>query len=336
VSPPIDTDAFSTQMRDRGADAATRRLRISSLTGSEQERDLSEPANCQGLGRIRHFRRSTADGWPPNPLPIEPATRALGLGATDTLEAQVFQNAVCNWRCWYCYVPFELLSGRSDRSELISADELVDRYLAEANPPQMIDLSGGQPDLVPEWIAWTIDALERRGALERTYLWSDDNLSTDYFFTRLSAKQRETIEKQPRYGKVCCFKGFDADSFAFNTLAAPDLFDRQFALMRRLVTETTLDLYAYATFTAPETAKPEATMASFVDRLQDISVELPLRTVPLRVGLFTPVHGRRPEAQMRSALEAQETAIAAWNQELERRFTVQQRARSICDAKLRH
>jgi hypothetical protein len=140
-------------MRARGIDLADGNLRVSRLTGSEQEQDLSEPANCNGLGRIRHFRRETSPGWPSNPLPIEPAARALGVAAPHAMEAQVFQNAVCNWRCWYCYVDFELLSGRADRSVLISADALVKLYLAEADRPLVIDLSGGQPDLVPEWVA---------------------------------------------------------------------------------------------------------------------------------------------------------------------------------------
>src|SRR4051812_47174251 len=111
MSQTIDTDAFSAQMRARGVDVAMRRLRITNLTGSEQEADLSEPANCSGFGRVRHFRTQTSAGWPPNPLPVVPAARALGRERPDILEAQVFQNAVCNWRCWYCFVDFALLSG---------------------------------------------------------------------------------------------------------------------------------------------------------------------------------------------------------------------------------
>ena len=335
MSASIDTESFSRLMRARGVDIATRRVRISRLTGSQQERDLSEPANCEGLGRIRHFRHATADGWPSNPLPIEPATRALGLSGAATLEAQVFQNAVCNWRCWYCYVDFELLSGRQERSALLSADELVDLYLAEPVRLPMIDLSGGQPDLVPEWIAWMIEALTRRGVAEQVYLWSDDNLSTDYFFSCLTAEQRRTIESHPLYGKVCCFKGFDAESFASNTQAHKEDFQRQFELMHRLVTETTLDLYAYATFTGPKTARPDRAMPDFVDGLQEISVELPLRTIPLKVGIFTPVQGRRSQAMIDAAADVQEEAITAWERELERRFSPEERARSACDAQLR-
>ncbi|MCW3101515.1 MAG: hypothetical protein JWL77_7133, partial [Chthonomonadaceae bacterium] len=251
----IDTDRYSTILRRRGIDLDASKLLITRFDGSDQEHDLSEPPNCRGHGRLRHFHRATANGWPANPLPIDPARRFLGLPTADTgddvLVAQVFQNAVCNWRCWYCYVDFPLLSGNPQHSTMFSADELVAMYLDQPDPPAIIDLSGGQPDLVPEWIPWMLDALRRRGLHDRVYLWSDDNLSNDYFWTKLSADQRAQLDQARNYGKVCCFKGFDSTSFAFNTAARPELFDRQFELMRRLVYETNIDLYAYVTFTTP-------------------------------------------------------------------------------------
>jgi len=50
----------------------------------------------------------------------------------------------------------------------------------------MIDLSGGQPDLTPEWIPWMMEELNNRGLTDKVYLWSDDNLSNDYFWKYLS------------------------------------------------------------------------------------------------------------------------------------------------------
>src|SRR5215469_2341983 len=182
--PAIDTDAYSVQLRSRGFDPQRRALLIADLRGSAQEDDLSEPVNCGGYGRIRHFTTATSDGWPPNPLPIVPATTALVLPATGQIKAQVFQNAICNWRCWYCFVPFSLLSGNPDRSAWFTAAEMVDAYLAEIDRAQVLDLSGGQPDLVPEWIPWTLQALADRNACD-VYVWSDDNLSNDYFWRYL-------------------------------------------------------------------------------------------------------------------------------------------------------
>ncbi|MDQ3132292.1 MAG: hypothetical protein M3Q99_16210, partial [Acidobacteriota bacterium] len=93
----IDTDAVSERYRKLAVDTDGRRLLVTKFSGTEQEKDFTEPANCEGFGRIRHFRRNSNNGWIPNPLPIDPACKALEITPTDTLRAQVFQNAVCNW-----------------------------------------------------------------------------------------------------------------------------------------------------------------------------------------------------------------------------------------------
>ena len=328
----IDTDRFSAVLRQRGVDRETERVLIADLRESQQEHDLSEPVNCGGFGRVRHFRQTTRPGWPTNPLPIAPAARALGIAVPEVLRAQVFQNAVCNWRCWYCFVDFPLLSGDPKRSTSLTSAELVDLYLAEADRPAMLDLSGGQPDLVPEWVAWMLAELRGRGL--EVYVWSDDNLSNDYFFSKLVPDERAVIEGDVRYGKVCCFKGFDETSFAFNTQAAPELFFRQFELMRRLLAETSLDLYAYVTFTSPAYEAIAAKMRAFVDRLQEIDANLPLRTVPLEISVFSPVAPRMTDPHER-ALAVQQEAVTAWNEELVRRYSDAERAAAITDVTLR-
>ncbi len=322
----IDTDAYSAQLRAKAVDLSVQALLISDLRGTAQENDLSEPVNCGGYGRIRHFSSAASPGWPPNPLPILPAAAALGIPPGDQMRAQVFQNAVCNWRCWYCYVPFSLLSGNEKKAQWFAAAELVDRYLAEPERPGILDLSGGQPDLVPEWVAWTLQALDERRAGD-VYVWSDDNLSGPYFWSHLTETQRELIATHPRYGRVCCFKGFDAESFAFNTRAAPELFDRQFELFARLLA-TGMDLYAYVTLTGPVGERIGEKVARFIDRLQRISDALPLRTVPLEIEVWGPVAPRLTAAR-RQALDVQNQAIEAWNTEVEARFTPADRQRPI-------
>lgn len=315
----IPTDAFSARLRERAVRLDSRELLVSTFTGSAQEGDLTDPPNCSGVGRVRHFHRSTSPGWPENSLPIDPAQRFLGLGASDTIEAQVFQNAVCNWRCWYCYVPFNMLAGEEKRSAWVRPRQLVDEYLALPDRPPMIDLTGGQPDLVPEWVPWTMAALAEAGASESVYLWSDDNLSNDYFFRYLREETRAMIADYPGYGRVCCFKGFDDQSFAFNTKASPDLFDRQFELFADLLVAG-LDLYAYATFTTPSGDDVPQLMGAFVDRLQRISETLPLRLIPLEIDEYGPVTPRLKDVH-RSSMEHQQRAIEAWVSELQRRFT---------------
>lgn len=328
----INTDAVSERYRKMSIDISDRRLLVTKFSGTEQEKDFTEPANCQGFGRIRHFRLNSSSGWMANPLPISPACKALGLPLSDTIRAQVFQNAVCNWRCWYCFVPFELLAANRKYSDWLSPAQLIDLYLQEHNPPQMIDLTGGQPDLTPEWVAWTIEEIKKRGLEQKIYLWSDDNLSNDYFWRFLSEKQREMISTYPKYGRVCCFKGFNADSFAFNTLADAQLYKRQFELMRRLLM-TGIDLYAYVTFTTPSNLSIEDDICRFMDRLQELSINLPLRTVPLQVEVFTPVQ-KRLDAEKKQALKNQWLAVEFWQKELENRYSQEDRSCSIAEVPL--
>jgi len=328
----INTEAWSTRFRELSVDLNSKRLLITNFRETEQEQDLTEPPNCSGFGRIRHFRRETSSGWPSNPLPIDPACKALNLPYTDILRAQVFQNAVCNWRCWYCFVPFNMLSANRKYSDWLSPTQLIDFYLQQATVPVMIDLTGGQPDLVPEWVPWMMTELRTREMDQKVYLWSDDNLSNDYFWQFLSDADRELIGSYANYGRVCCFKGFNTESFAFNTKAEPLLFNRQFDLMDRLL-KVGIDLYAYVTFTTPSPKGIAEDIQRFVDRLQTLDENLPLRTVPLEIQVFSPVK-KRLDDTIREALKNQYIAVDAWQKELESRYSGEQRTQRIADVPL--
>jgi uncharacterized Fe-S cluster-containing radical SAM superfamily protein len=315
----INTRRFSRILRERSVNLKEKSLLISNFRNSIQKEDLTKPPNCKGYGRIHHFRRAANSQWPPDPLPIEPAREALKIGNPNILQAQVFQLSACNWRCWYCFVDYPLLSANPKHAGWLTTDDLVDLYLSESNPPKVIDLTGGQPDLVPEWVPWMMQSLIRAGLHESTYLWSDDNLSTDYLWQFLNDEELELMCNYQNYGKVGCFKGFDSVSFSFNTNASSELFNQQFVLMHRLLS-LGLDLYGYATFTTPDTNRIQDKMARFVDRLQEIDIHLPLRTIPLEIKIYKSNYERAiqiaPEAIMN-----QYKAADAWMEELSKRFT---------------
>lgn len=306
---------------------------MTNLENTEQEKDLSEPPNCNGFGRIRHFRRETSDNWPSNPLPMDPACRALHIPSAPMIRAQAYQSASCNWRCWYCFVPFDLLAANPKYSKWLDVGTLVDLYMEEPERPRVIDLTGGQPDLVPEWVPWMMAELRQRGLEKEVYLWSDDNLSTDYFWKFLSDADIELVASYQNYGRVCCFKGFDPESFEFNTLADARLFSRQFELMKRFI-DLGIDLYAYVTLTTPSVGDMRDKIGRFVDRLQSVDESLPLRTVPLEIQLFTPVRSRMDPAK-HEALKNQVLAVEMWTQELEARFSNTARTANIASISFR-
>jgi len=318
----IDTEKVSTTLRRKGIDLETKRVSITNFLGSDQEKDFTDPSNCNGFGRVRHFKFSTSANWVNNPLPILPAAKALGLAPDSTIRAQVFQNSICNWRCWYCFVDFSLLKGDEKHSSLLTADELVDLYLKEPDSPPMIDLSGGQPDLTPEWVPWMMEALIKKGLEDKVYLWSDDNLSNDYLWRYLSPAQIETMLKYKLYSRVSCFKGIDEKSFSLNTKADPKLFANQFDLCNRLI-ETGFDLYGYITLTAETSTNFESAVPRFLDLLQSQNETFPLRVIPLEVKMYHPLAPRMNET-FEDMMKGQYPALDVWNKELEKRFTRQQ------------
>lgn len=316
---PIDTDALSDKYRSQIVDRPRRRILIARMEGSDQEADLTNPPNANGLGRVHRFHRATSGRWIANPLPLDPACAYLGLAPQEAMKAQVFQNAACNWRCWYCYVPFDMLGALPAKSRWAAVEDLVDSYAKLEDRPPILDLSGGQPELSPEWVLWTIAALERRGIAESTYLWSDDNLSNDYFWKYLSDEERRRIADYRGYGKVGCFKGFDEGSFAFNTEADRSLFDRQFELFGRYVEEG-LNIFAYVTFTHVSETPIVDAVERFVDRLQAIDEALPLRTIPLEISAYGPVLSRLNERRRWAMDVGQYQALEAWLHALSKRF----------------
>jgi uncharacterized Fe-S cluster-containing radical SAM superfamily protein len=320
-------------LRNLGIDLNNQRIRIACFNNSKQSRDFSLPSNCGGFGRIHHFQRFQGEGWPLDPLPIDPALHALGLPEDNEISAQVFQIAACNLRCWYCYVDRQLINANPEFSAFFNVEEMLTLYLSEADRPPIIDLSGGQPDLVPEWILWFADIIHSRKLDREIYLWSDDNLSTDFLLRFLSKEEINRLASYKNYGRVGCFKGFDEYSFSFNTGASPALFKVQFSLMRRLV-ESGFDVYGYITLTSDQDKNLQSQIADFVDQLQlEVHPLFPLRTIPQRILEFSP-NKERIRVKQQKALEIQNEAAYLWQKEIERRFPIKVRDKRIYEHKL--
>lgn len=329
----INTELYSSRLREKVVILPEKKVLIARLSGSEQEKDLTAPVNCHGYGRIRHFRWYKHTDWSPDPLPILPAAKALGYNPDVILRAQVFQNAACNWRCWYCFVDYSRLSADRRVADYFTTDELIEMYLEQENRPQVIDITGGQPGLVPEWIPWIMESIKKYGLEGRVFLWSDDNLSNRYFWKFLSHEQIRTIVSFPKYSRVACFKGYDEISFSFNTRAEPELFNEQFEIYRESLREG-LDMYAYVTFTALPHDGLLAAMERFVDKLQAIHPNLPLRTVPLKIEAFTPTKGRIKQEHKKS-IAFQHEVHSAWIEQLNKRFSETDRNLPICDVPMK-
>jgi hypothetical protein len=166
------------------------------------------------------------------------------------------------------------------------------------------------------------------------YLWSDDNLSNDYFWRFLSEKQIELVKTYRMYGRVCCFKGIDQLSFSHNTGAEPGLFEEQFTLWERLL-KTGIDLYSYITLPAATSTNFVGAINKVLDRIQMVDENYPLRIVPLQIQTFTPVVSRIRELQL-DLLDGQQIAIRVWQEEMEKRFSREALQKEITAVKTKY
>ncbi len=312
-------DSNTANLRSRSIDENGRFL-VANLAGSVQERDLTEGCNCQGYGRIHHFFLEHGYEWPANPLPHHVAAWKLGRETPNMERVQVFQIAACNCRCWYCYVDYDLLSASPSRSAFKSAEELLELFLMEENRPDVIDLSGGQPDIVPEWPVRMMEALTKRGLQDDYYLWMDDNLTSYNAWTYLSSSEVDLLRTYKNFGRVGCFKGFSSRTFHENTCAPAELLKRQINIMSRWV-DSGIDTYGYITLTTSNLTGSRRALASFLDQIQEkIHPLLPLRVVPLRILPYAPTD-RRMKKWMRDAMTNQLEVLSHWKDEIEARYS---------------
>jgi uncharacterized Fe-S cluster-containing radical SAM superfamily protein len=203
-----------------------------------------------------------------------------------------------------------MLSADVARSEWKTAVELLDMYWSESERPAILDLSGGSPDLLPEWVVWMMDAIEDTGRKSSIYLWSDDNLSSDYLLSQGHSLLSRMESYGHGYGKVCCLKGFDPFSFSFNTGAEPAGFEEQLRILEGYA-KCGIDLYLYITLTSPPRSDDGELVRAFVERLRKIRWDLPSRTVALHIAEFDTMRSRISEARQ-DAMKNQWRLVRAW------------------------
>lgn len=298
-------------LRAQLVDMMNQRVLVARIADSIEGNDEYTHVNCAGYGRIRRYSsfRLHFDRTATQRQPLVPCRTNQG-----TYETQVFQLAGCDFRCWYCFVDDALLRADSTRARWFSADELLELALNEHKTPAVIDLSGGQSELVPEWTVWMMEAIERKGLRGKLAVWSDDNLSCDFFWTCLDANQRRYVGEFPGFTKTVCLKGFDAKGFTANTGAPELFFGRQLEILGRLVSEgLKLDIYLTMLDIPRPMGEAEAVIDNLVNRLFLIHPSLPHRVVPLKIHPFGNMLGRATGRRL-SSLGLQVERFQLWNE----------------------
>ena len=326
----IDTQNLAEILRKKAVDIENEACLMSDLRETQEEKDLSLPVNCRGFGRIHHFRLTSGSQWISDPLPMLPASKYLGIPETKVIPVQVFQLAACNFHCWYCFVDSILRSADSKHSSFVTARELFD-YMSEGKvKARVIDLSGGHPGLVPEYALWFLRTRAEMGLEKTHFIWTDDNLSTDYLWRYLSKDDIEYMINAPGFSQVGCLKGFDSESFSFNTGADKHLFDYQIELLGRLV-KAGFDQYGYITLTTLNLENLESKITELFDKIQkQIHLNFPLRIVPLQIFKFNANKNR----YIQQADENQYRVLSVWQAEMQQRFSKSELSKPMTEVSL--
>ncbi|OIK38745.1 hypothetical protein [Citrobacter portucalensis] len=304
-------------LRNKLIDFDSERILISKIEGSIQANDEYTKINCNGYGRLRVFSKL---GLHFNNIESKKVSELKCLLNDEICRTQVFQLAGCDFGCWYCFVDSSLLRADPNKSIWMSAKDILDLALLEPIKPSVIDLSGGQPELVPEWCYWVMRKIENRGLLGELTVWTDDNLSCDFFWSKLNAEQRAYISKFPGHYRTVCIKGFDEKSFSFNSGAPHICFEKQLLILEKLIREN-ISLEIYITMLDVPRPIVEATDAidNLIDRLIRISPNLPFRVIPLRISSFGNLFTRATPNRLQS-LGLQIERFSLWMERLEKKM----------------
>lgn len=290
---------------------------ISNLNESLEAEDNYTLLNCNGFGRIRKyhkFKLHLGNSF----LPVKPLFRTL-LKTSLPFKTQVFQMMGCKWRCWYCFVDYKLLGLNKKNGQYFTTNELIELYIDNSiNETNIIDLSGGQPDLIPEWSLSFAQSIDRYELTEKVHLWLDDSLSSFNLWNKLSKKDIDYLSSFPLHSRVCCLKGYNENSFIYNTNATQKDYNNQFNILDKLVKDG-FDLYVYVTLTTPSTCEIKKDIEKLIEKLIKIHPLLPLRTIPLKIAPFSTMSKRhKPDFDL--ALINQNTVFNIWAEQLMMKF----------------
>lgn len=294
------------------------KLLMTKFNNSIQETDITTPTNCDGFGRVHHFKYFKNKRWMSNPLPAVAVKENFNsqINVKSTIEVEVFQLSVCNFNCWYCFVDKKLREGNKEFSSFVSPRELLIMCNRD-NVPNVISLSGGQPDIVPEYQLYFLRDREYLELDNKYFLWSDDNLSSDMLWKWLTDKDIEYMIGRPNYVRVGCLKGFDKESFSFNTGASPELFENQIQILKRLV-NTGFKQYGYITLTTNDLNNVKDKVRYLFDKIQnDIGEDFLLKLIPLEIFKYNV----NKDSIIEKYLLSQYEVIDIWKDELLNRFS---------------
>lgn len=302
------------------------------LVKNEEERKRLN-VNCNDFGRVRIFQRNKYNDWNNDPIPLDIISSKMKIKKLQEVPVQMFEVAKCNLHCWWCYLPKELKCINEEYTKWFSVSEILELFEKENNNVKVIYLSGGNPELVPELVYSFMKELDKRKKSQEIFLWSDDVLSTDYIIEKLTNEQINYMTNYKNFAKVCCLKGFDEESFEYNTGINKDEFNNQIKRLKECI-DIGFDVYGYIVLVCKNLNNIKMKIKHIIDELQKISHFLPLRIIPIRIEKFSNIIENIDEEREQAILNQYEV-LKIWNNELKNRFNEMELTSNIAELKLK-
>lgn len=315
----FDSIQLANLYREKIIHPQNREIFLSKIPKADVEGSTHAYINCNGYGMVRRSTTERSD-WPDIDILPNLVPKKLGITKDEAETTQIFRLGACNFRCWYCFVDFRYLKANPEHGDFMSVEMMMDLYQAQENPPKIIYLTGGQPDLAPEWTLWMMQELKKRNLADRVFLWQDDNLSSTALWDQLSKEQIEEMANYPLYARATCLKGISPETFALNTGANSRFFNLQIETLARLVHEG-FDIYTYLTLLSPDLDHARATLPLLMHRLRnEVHPLMPLRVFPSKVVEFTQTSKRMGDSN-HAMLANQKKLLAIWHEELTKYYS---------------
>jgi len=190
------------------------------------------------------------------------------------------QVGTCNLNCFWCFVSDELRDGKI--GDYFTVKEVLDMW-RNNEEKGVLRITGGEPFLAPEFLIEIGKEIKKLKEKQR-YLWIDTNLLGKKY--DLVAKTLSDLEIP--FGICGCFKGFDKETFRFNTNAPKDLFNKQFnnarTILNNLYNNGELFFYVPEILENINEKEIEKKIINFYEQLTSKVHELaPLRVTVLKI-----------------------------------------------------
>lgn len=240
---------------------------------------------------------------------------------------------LCPNDCWHCYVPKELYENAEGRSDLLTAQEIVTKFLeqrsidgSQGKHSNVLRITGGEPFLLPKLILECLQYLKEKELENEVFLWTETNLEP---FIGEQGKafmdQRENLEilrKLSSFKNLAvhpCFHGLHEEEFKLITGKDYQVtIDQQVDGLRRLV-DSSIDVFP----TFGSNVCDPSNIRELFNKLKKVHSNLPLRVALVEYKVdYESVPKRLKKENRKPKLHSKFANLRIWNSLLMRQYGI--------------